>query len=827
MSESSQNIPARGVWISLFCVALGSIAFEIFLARYFAIANWAEYGYWVISIAMVGIAVSGVILSLFRGFFTRNREQLFFLIPCFLLLCATAGFHLTTINPFNPLELQNADQWRDQLFNIGKYYLALFPFFFFSGLYIGLNYMTYQHIISRIYATDLLGAGMGGILMLVLMVLLHPFYLLAGVLPLLLLAALLNLPAGRAAIRASFVLMALVLFGVCELWVVKENRADFCVYKPIYAPLHVNNNRVVREIRSPRGYYLLLQNFTEREDVDLSNNYTLLSASGPPRAYGLYKDGFRQTSIPIPGEVGGEHISAALDTIPYQLLRPKKVLLVGARGGSRVREAEALGARSITALEPGDIIHSLVRDELARNVHLSKKRAKVELLRDAPVQYLSRKPQKFDLIDISMDFMGQDDANKYAFTRQALETYYNNLTERGAVSLAVSITELSAYAMKMANTAYLALEHAGVEHPEKHIAVYRSSWNVRILITRRPLGRKMIDKLVALCSDRSFDTSFYPGIKPGDVEVWNQIPSVSFEDEQVDTGAAAGHDAIMEDMLDVFSPARRASLDSNFFNLRPSTADRPSFYSILRLPRLKLILKKIQLIPREEIGFLVNIAVLVQAVLFGVVILLLPLLQRRRIRASGISMPRLILYFAGLGLGFLFIEIVLIEKFTFYLNDRTSAFSLVLSGMLIFSGLGSYLSGNYMKDPVRGLRTAVAVICATVVLYIFILHPIITMTLGWPYLVKFVFIILLTAPLSMAMGMPFPLGLGALGGDRTQFLPWAWSLNGAFSVISTPLANILSVSYGFTGVFLLAVFIYLIVMLTFPVKNAKEFLKNE
>ena len=52
------------------------------------------------------------------------------------------------------------------------------------------------------------------------------------------------------------------------------------------------------------------------------------------------------------------------------------------------------------------------------------------------------------------------------------------------------------------------------------------------------------------------------------------------------------------------------------------------------------------------------------------------------------------LYFPALGLGFLFIEIFLIDKAAFYLNDYSSAFALVLTAMLIFSGLGSMIAGR-------------------------------------------------------------------------------------------------------------------------------------
>ena len=117
----------------LFLVSLAAVGYETALTRYFAVAKWSEYGYWVISIVMVGFALSGVLLALFRDVFARHGETL--LSPCRRCWWSTAaiGFHFTTINPFNPLQLQNPVTWEAQLWNIAGYYACLLPFFFLAG----------------------------------------------------------------------------------------------------------------------------------------------------------------------------------------------------------------------------------------------------------------------------------------------------------------------------------------------------------------------------------------------------------------------------------------------------------------------------------------------------------------------------------------------------------------------------------------------------------------------------------------------------------------------------------------------------------------------
>lgn len=808
-------LKTRAPLLPLFLVSAAAIGFEIALTRFFAIASWSEYGYWVISITMVGFAVSGVVLSLFNPFFLRHAARLLFAVPPALMISAAFGFYATTRIPFNPLEFQNPDQWFDQLLNIWKYYVALFPFFFFAGLYIGLYFLRYQEEIPKIYGADLAGAGAGALAVLALMFWVHPFYLMAALLPLLALAGLYHRPPSVRARPVPFVAGLIAVCAIGEVVLVPLNRADFNEYKAVYPPLHVQGGRVVEEIKSPRGYFLVLDNFTERLDTDFSNNIGLLKVAGPPLTYGLYNDGNRLTSLPKRTDYDPSYVRAALDSLPYELRPGARTLLIGTRGGFRVREALALGASRVLALEPEETLHRLIVEGVAGSTEPALRDARVALHGRSPAELLARGDREFDIIDIASDYLGQADANKFAFTVEAVRSYYRALAPNGVLSIPVSIREFTVYAVKMIETARQALVAEGVAAPAQHLIVYRSSWNARILVARQPFAAADIATLRTFADRRSFDTSYFPGIEPEKVEIWNDLPVVSLEQGTVVASDRAA-DALMDDTLKLLANPD-AFLRAQFFNLAPSTYDRPFFYSILRLGEIDRILEKIALIPREELGYLINVAVLLQAVLFAALILSLPLIRWRTKRPKTEAIVKSILYFAGLGMGFLFLEILLIEKVSFYLNDRTSAFGAVLAAMLIFSGAGSYFSSNYLARPKRGLMLAGAVIFAWIVAAMAGLDALLFATLGWSALSKQLVVLLLVAPLAFALGFPFPLGLYLFRGERAHFLPWAWSLNGAFSVISTPLANLLAISAGYTILLAASLLSYAIVLLTYPV----------
>jgi hypothetical protein len=72
----------------------------------------------------------------------------------------------------------------------------------------------------------------------------------------------------------------------------------------------------------------------------------------------------------------------------------------------------------------------------------------------------------------------------------------------------------------------------------------------------------------------------------------------------------------------------------------------------------------------------------------------------------------------------------------------------------------------------------------------------------------------LIAPLGLAMGMPFPLGLASLGARRPALVPWAWAVNGFASVVAAVLATVLAIHWGFSAVVFLAATLYLLAAVT-------------
>ena len=792
-------------FIALFLVSLATVGYETALTRYFAVAKWSEYGYWVISIVMVGFALSGVVLALWRDAFAGRSSVLMAALPAALVLTAAVGYHFTTTNPFNPLQLQNPATWQPQIWNIAGYYAALLPFFFLAGLFISLSFVRYADRIGRVYAFDLTGAGAGAASVLAAMYAVHTF----GLVPLLL------IPLAVAALfiggshRLKAVLAAVLALAVAEAVLLLDDQAAYNDFKAIYAPLHTPDAKIVASVNAPRGDYALLDDFTERVDTDISNNAAMLGVEGPPRSYGLYRDGNRIAALPKQWPIVSGYAAAALDALPYLLIPHARVMLVGASGGFRTAETLRLGASQVRVLEPEPELLRILRyglDPVRPIIDLPN----VHIVGSGPLAGAGR--GVYGVVDLSADFLDAAETNATAFTLEALVSYLHVLAPNGMVSIPVSIRDFPVYALRMLSTVRAALLAAGIDDPAAHVIVYRSAWNVRILIAREGWSDTSISAARKFCDDRSFDLSWYPGLNVAKARdgIYNDLPAVSFDNGEVESGGP--DDAIADEAQAVLSGQPSPSREQ--FNLAPITLDKPFFYAVLRLDQISTILKRLEILPQNEVGALVNLAVLAQAVVIAILVLLVPLAAPGRIRSPQAGVLRAVVYFPALALGFLFIEIYLIEKASFWLGDRTNGFALVLTGMLVFSGLGSVLSERFGARPRHGMALVVAVVlvwCAAILLF---LQPLILSTLDWPFFTRAGLLLVLIAPVSVALGLPFPLGLNRAG--TGGFLPWAWGLNGAFSVVATPLANLIARESGFSRVLFCAAILYGVALVTFP-----------
>jgi hypothetical protein len=259
-------------------------------------------------------------------------------------------------------------------------------------------------------------------------------------------------------------------------------------------------------------------------------------------------------------------------------------------------------------------------------------------------------------------------------------------------------------------------------------------------------------------------------------------------------------------LVDAILSDKREELYAAYdFNIRPADDNRPYFSQFLRwrsVPRMKGLFGQ-HAFPFLEIGSLIIALTLVQISALAILLILLPL-ARKDVHVSGLS--RTLLYFGALGLGYMFVEIVLIQRFILYLGHPLYAAAAVIGAMLIFSGAGSLFSSR-VKDAAVAMRRTAGLAATIIALYTIVITPILQYSVGSHESVKFLLSCALIAPLAFVMGIPFPLGVRNIA-QNSGSVAWAWGINGCMSVIAAPLATLVAVEWGFVVVMTCAVSAY-------------------
>jgi hypothetical protein len=179
---------------------------------------------------------------------------------------------------------------------------------------------------------------------------------------------------------------------------------------------------------------------------------------------------------------------------------------------------------------------------------------------------------------------------------------------------------------------------------------------------------------------------------------------------------------------------------------------------------------------------------------------------------SELRIATMIPYFAALGVGFILIELALLQKLILLMGNPTMTFALLLFTLLLSSGSGSLLSSRIAKNNMKNLVFVIGGIAGIGLLYVFFLPSIIYSTIAEPLEVKAAVSIAILAPIGFLMGMPLPTGMRLLKVHRPDYIPWMWAINGAFSVLGAVLAIALGIMYGSSLAMVLGILVYLIAL---------------
>ncbi|MFM7063067.1 MAG: hypothetical protein ACKO04_06205, partial [Actinomycetes bacterium] len=500
---------------------------------------------------------------------------------------------------------------------------------------------------------------------------------------------------------------------------------------------------------------------------------------------------------------------------PFDVLQtpPDRQLIIGSAGGNEILASLYRGSKEIDAVELNPVTVRIVKERFKDYTGDLTSFDQVNLTNGDGRTFLARTDKDYDLIwFVAPDSYAANNAassgafvlsESYLYTADMLEETLRHLSDRGIAVAQFGETDFKNKPNRTSRYLFTlreALRRIGVTDPSKHILVATSedplsSGLSTIMIKRTPFTREEVSRFQATVPATKLGSVVYtPGEQPSS-SIVAKIPAAS--------------EGELEELRRGYP-----------YEIGEITDDRPFFWHFAGFDDVvRNITDPINANDREDsVGERVLLLLLAIASLFAVAFLILPFVvvkeQWKALPAKGPSA----VYFASLGLAFMLFEITMIQRLSLYLGYPTYSLTVTLASILVFTGIGSLLTGRFTMAPSKVLVRALGVLVVLAVLYRLVLTPLTEGTLGAPFLVRVLIAFLLLAPLGLCLGMFMPLGLRTVAGlseHADEYVAWGWAINGAFSVIGSVLTTILAMSFGFRNVQVIALVLYGVAALSF------------
>jgi hypothetical protein len=788
-------------YLAVFLLAASGLMLEVGLTRIFSATIWYHYSFIAISVALLGWGFGGLTLSALKGMNLLKSSTTALGLLCLLYaLAIPTSLGLMVQTPFSPERLT-------------FYFLATVVPFLLAGMAVAMAFDLFREAPNRLYGADLVGASLGAVMVIAALSGLggERTILALAILPLLALLSLaayqrgaVNPPStGKAGSsgsnrganpdsppdtphRGNFsskyeevtdrgystMQRGLVIAGIVLM------AAVACVLIFYDDAFQIRN-------APTKGLYQQLAEETGERRIAMTrwNSYSRIDALEglpPPLLARLFIDSDAWTDVHSwNGTVEGlERVKSEFRYLPYRLIDEPKILVIGPGGGVDVLLGIAAESESVTAVEMNPIMIDFVRHYGQRAGDLYD-HPKVKVVLEEGRNFIRRSSEKFDIILLgfvdswaSVSSGGLALSENYLYTTDAFRDFSEHLTDRGMlvfIRWQVDIPRMVSNAVVLFGSA----EKAG-----DHLA---------ILLEKRPQSDQPTAMIFMLKKEKftEVETSVLAKLSQGNFHV--HIPGLTSESPYGDLFSGRMTTAEFYEKFDT--------------KVDPVFDDRPFYFATEKpygIPAFVLrFFKKLSL----PLGAICLITV-------GTAIFRSSSSERRRGSTAAATA-----YFGSLGVGYIVIELALVQRLILLLGHPAFTLSVILFSLLVSSGIGSWVSGRAREESPYGdrwIRRACFAVAGLGLVYLILLPPVVRFCLPLPLFVRIVSVVVLIFPLGFVMGMPFPMGLRATTSWSSNGPPLFWGLNGIASVAGSFVAVFFGMVFGFGAVMAVGSFFYLI-----------------
>ena len=449
---------------------------------------------------------------------------------------------------------------------------------------------------------------------------------------------------------------------------------------------------------------------------------------------------------------------------PFSFFTNPHTMVIGPGGGSDVLVALASGSSKVTAVELNPLMLRFVRHYGARAGNLYN-RPDVEVIQSEGRNFISRTADRFDVIYLgfvdswaSVASGGLSLSENYLYTTEAFRGYYDRLSDDGVLVILrwdVDIPRLVANSVALLGPKDAASRVVAVV--EKRHGDSDNQPQMIFMLRKRPFTEAETARIMEW-------TEAQPVVVPGR------------HAEPRFAGLLSGRQTLAE--YDAASPVRASAVFD----------DSPFYFATER-----------------PIGMPSRMREALMALVIPVVVLLGVFVAFGKPRGAAVGpYASSVVYFASLGLGFITVELALLQHLTLLVGHPIFTLSLLLFTLLSAGGIGSALSGRLSP------RTACLAAAAIGVIYALVLPSIVPALLPLPLAGRVLVAIAIIAPLGLVMGMPFPQGLRRAGQGSLAAPPFYWGLNGILSVVGSVGTVVIALTLGFRAAMIAGAMCYVV-----------------
>ncbi|TAL37717.1 MAG: hypothetical protein EPN97_04790 [Alphaproteobacteria bacterium] len=764
---------ARAFYLGVFLISGLLMALQIVQSRIFSVTTWYHISFLVVSVAMFGLTVGA--LKVHRGKeaeqranYARDMADASFKFAIGILVALTGLMILPVLS----------EKLLYTLIVLPVVSAFALPPYYFAGVVLSLAITRAPYPAARTYGYDLLGAAAGCLLALFAMETVDAPTALMFL-------ALLALASARCFGKIK-PMPAAVVAGLACLGIA----LNLFSARPVIYPLYMKYKAWPQSILSYDKWNSISRLTVELELRDVEPFLWGPSPKLPKGLKGSYYilavDGDAGAAINRWGGDKGrelDYLDYDVTTLAYSLPGLKTAGIIGLGGGRDVLSSLHAGMKSVTAMDVNNIQVSLLsKVEPFKSYAAIGDRKDVKLIHSEARSWFASNPDTFDLIQMSLvDTWAATGAGAFAlsenglYTVEAWKTFLSHLKPGGVLTVSRwYMQDAQSEGERLLSLTMGALFDAGAKDPRKHIFMATAQRIVTLVLSRDPFTPAQLDALEKRAKQMSFNVLVSPRKGVSGTEFAEVL-------------AAKSRQAL--DLLEKTSE----------YDISPPTDRRPFFFNQVKIGNPRQV---ISLAAGDDhnaiVGHAHAIANLYIIMLFSLLMVVIAIVYplRSEMKAGNKFVKAGTAWFVLIGLGFMLLEISLMQRMAVYLGHPAYGLGVVLFSLVLSTGCGSLLSDLF---PLKSNRSRILWALGTglaIAASVFFIDAAMTAFSGVNLFFRSLICVSVTAPLGFLMGYGFPTGMEMARQAHARSTAWFWGINGAAGVMGSSLAIAINIGAG-------------------------------